>query len=197
MPSTWSRPSRTLPDVSSVLAFRAAGPADAGAIARIHQESWRTTYSGILPAAVIAELAGRKTEERWQSRLASPSSAQATFVAHDGDEAIGFAWCGEARHRLEGLEAEVYALYMLQSHQRRGGGSGLLAECARHFVRQGRFGFYLWALKANRARLFYEALGGSGIAEKSERLGQHSYLEVAYAWHDLAALAARRAALSP
>ncbi len=197
MPSTWLRPSRTLPEISSALAFRAAGPADAAAIARIHQESWRTTYSGILPTAVIAELAGRKTEERWRSRLGTPSTAQATFMAHDGTEPIGFAWCGEARHQLEGLEAEVYALYMLQPHQRRGGGSGLLAQCAGHFLRQGRFGFYLWALKANRARLFYEAIGGSSIAEKSERLGQHSYLEVAYAWHDLAPLAARPVAGGP
>ncbi len=197
MPSTWSRPSGTLPDVSSALAFRAAGPADAAAIARVHQESWRTTYSGILPTAVIAELAGRKTEERWHSRLDTPSTSQATFVAHDGAEPIGFAWCGEARHKLEGLEAEVYALYVLQPYQRRGGGSGLLAQCAHHFLRQGLFGFYLWALKANRARLFYEALGGAGIAEKSERLGQHSYLEVAYAWHDLAPIAARGAAPPP
>ena len=169
---------------------RAAEPADAAAIARVHQESWRTTYSGILPAAVIAAEAGRKSEEIWRRRLQSPVPGYATWIAESAGHVVGFASCGAARHRLESLEAEVYALYVLQEHQRRGIGAALLGECARHFVRQGLFGFYLWALKANRARLFYEALGGAAIAEKSERLGQHSFLEVAYAWHDLSGLAA-------
>ena len=171
------------------MVVREAALADAPAVARVHQESWRTTYGGILPAAVIAEMAGRKSLEVWRRRLQAPSPGCATWLAEASGTVVGFASCGPARHRLEGLEAEVYALYVLQEHQRRGIGAALLAECARHFVRQGLFGFYLWALKANRARLFYEALGGSAAAEKSERLGQHSFLEVAYAWHDLARLA--------
>ena len=103
---------------------------------------------------------------------------------------MGFASCGEARHRLEGLEAEIYALYVLQGAQRQGAGRELVRACARHFVRHGRFGFYLWVLKANRARLFYEALGGAQMGEKSERLGLHSFSEVAYGWHELTSLVA-------
>ena len=177
--------------------MRAATAADASAVAHVHQESWRTTYGGILPAAVIAEMAGRKTQAIWQRRLEAPAPGCATWLADCGGTVVAFASCGPARHRLEGLEAEVYALYVLQEHQRRGIGAALLAECARHFVRNGLFGFYLWALKANRARLFYEALGGSSAGEKSERLGQHSFLEVAYAWHDVAALAGRGEAARP
>ena len=179
------------------IVVREAVVADAPAVAHVHQESWRTTYGGILPAAVIAEMAGRKSEEIWRRRLQAPSPGCATWLAQSGDLVVGFASCGPARHRLEGLEAEVYALYVLQEHQRRGIGAALLAECARHFVRQGLFGFYLWALKANRARLFYEALGGSPAGEKSERLGQHSFLEVAYAWHDVARLAGRGGSAEP
>ena len=101
---------------------------------------------------------------------------------------MGFASCGDARHHLEGLEAEIYALYVLQSHQRRGIGRELVRACARHFVRQGQFGFYLWVLKANRARMFYEAIGGEIIGERNERLGKHDFAEVAYGWHDLTTL---------
>jgi hypothetical protein len=43
-------------------------------------------------------------------------------------------------------------------------------------------------LKANRARLFYETLGGEEIGQKSERLGLHSFSEIAYGWHDLTSL---------
>ncbi len=48
--------------------------------------------------------------------------------------------------------------------------------------------FYLWVLKANRARLFYEALGGEEIGEKTEQLGKHPFAEVAYGWRDLTLL---------
>jgi ribosomal protein S18 acetylase RimI-like enzyme len=133
----------------------------------------------------------------WRRRLETQPPGGATLVAQAAGAIVGFASCGAARHRLEGLEAEVYALYVLQEHQRRGIGAALLAGCAHHFVRQGLFGFYLWALKANRARLFYEALGGMAAGEKSERLGQHSFLEVAYAWHDLTALAGRGGPAEP
>ena len=121
-------------------------------------------------------------------RLSGGPGSESSWIAERAGAIVGFASCGAARHRLEGLEAEVYALYVLQDHQRRGVGRELVRACARHFVRQGEFGFYLWVLKANRARLFYEALGGQEVAGKTERLGLHSFAEVAYAWHDLTAL---------
>lgn len=185
MPSTWWRRCGALPDD---IAIRAATPADAAAIAHLHRETWRTTYTGILPADVIERQAGRRSEELWRNRLAAQLPPAATWIAEIDGAAAGFASCGPARHLLEGLEAEIYALYVLQSRQRLGAGRELVRACARHFVRHGLFGFYLWVLKANRARLFYEALGGEEIGEKSERLGQHSFAEMAYAWHDLAPL---------
>jgi ribosomal protein S18 acetylase RimI-like enzyme len=174
--------------VDAGISIRVAAPADAGRIAQIHRDSWQTTYAGILPLAVIASQAGRKSEAGWRRRLTHAAPGEATWIAHRGGELVGFASCGDARHRLEGLEAEIYALYVLQAHQRRGVGRSLVRECARHFVRHGHFGFYLWVLKANRARLFYETLGGEEIGEKSERLGLHSFAQIAYGWHDLTPL---------
>lgn len=170
------------------IAIRAATPADAAAIAHLHRETWRTTYSGILPADVIERQAGRRSEQLWRNRLSQRLPLAVTWIAEIAGEAAGFASCGPARHLLEGLEAEIYALYVLRSRQRLGAGRELVRACARHFVRHGLFGFYLWVLKANRARLFYEALGGEEIGEKSECLGLHSFTEVAYAWHDLTPL---------
>jgi len=171
------------------VAVRPARPGDAAALALVHRESWRTTYAGILPLDVIAANAGRSGEAAWRRRIVDDRAANTTFVAEIDGRVVGLASCGDARHLLEGLDAEVYALYVLQSHQRRGAGRALVRACARHFVRQGQFGFYLWVLKANRARLFYEALGGVELAEKTERVGRlHSFAQVAYGWHDLTAL---------
>ena len=166
--------------------MRAARPADAAHIAHVHRESWRTTYAGILPLAVIAREAGRKSEPMWRRRLSLQPPGAATWIAERaGHGIVGFASCGDARVPVEGIDGEIYALYVLQAHQQRGVGRELVRECARHFVRHGIFSFYLWVLKANRARLFYEALGGEVIGDRNERLGKHEFAEVAYGWHDL------------
>ena len=177
--------------------IRPATVDDAGTIAAVHRESWRTTYAGILPEDFIAAHAGRKSEPAWHSRLARAAPGEATWVAERGGQIVAFANGGDARHTLEGLDAEIYALYVLQSHQRRGVGRELVRESARHFVRNGRFGFYLWVLKANRARMFYEAMGGVEMGEKTERLGpRHSFAQVAYGWHDLTALVSEPGSLA-
>ena len=168
---------------------REAAPRDAASIAHVHRESWRTTYGGILPLSVLAQEAGRKTEAAWRRRLGPVrATGAATFIAERDGSLVGFASCGEARASVGRLDAEIYALYVLQSHQHRGVGRALVRACARHFVRNGLFGFYLWVLKANRARMFYEVLGGEVIAERTEKLGRHDFAEVAYGWHDLTEL---------
>jgi ribosomal protein S18 acetylase RimI-like enzyme len=169
------------------LVVRAAGAADAEAIARVQRETWRTAYAGILPLDVITGI-GERDATAWQRRLASSSGESATWIAERAGKVIGFASCGPARGSVDGLDGEIYALYVLQSQQRRGVGRELVRACARHFVRHGIFGLYLWVLKANRARMFYETLGGEQVREKVERLGQHDFAEIAYGWHDLTAL---------
>ena len=175
--------------VAAGFVVRAASPLDAPALAIVHRESWRTTYSGILPLDFIARHAGRNSEAAWRREVAGSHGLNATWVVERrGEGAVGFALCGPARDPIEGLDAEIYALYVLQAEQRRGAGRSLVRAAARHFVRNGCFGFFLWVLKSNRARLFYEALGGEEIAERSERLGQHTFGQVAYGWHDLSLL---------
>ena len=169
------------------LRIRQATAPDAAALARVQRESFRTTYGGILPAEVV-ERFGAKDERSWRGVLANRADTRATWLAERDGDTLGFASCGPARDPLPGLDGEVYMLYVLQPEQRRGLGRALLRACAMHFVRQGVFGLYLWSLKANRARLFYEALGGEEIAEKHERLGDHTFALVAYGWRELTPL---------
>ena len=168
---------------------RAATRADAAAIARVQHESWRTTYAGILPLDVINSV-GQRDAAEWQRRIERGSPDAATWIAERAGKIVGFASCGPARADVERLDGEIYALYVLQKHQRRGVGRELVRACARHFVRQGMFGLFLWVLRANRARMFYEALGGEALAEKVERLGKHDFAEIAYGWKDLTGLVA-------
>ena len=176
--------------VTAGFSIREATAADAGAIARVHRESWRTSYSGILPAEIVSVESARRGEGEWRRRLAhKPPDAGIWIAESPPDGIVGFASCGEGRDRaITGLDGEIYALYVVQPYHRRGVGGALVRECARHFVRNGLFGLYAWVLRANHARLFYEALGGEEVGHKTERLGLHGYAQVAYGWHDLTAL---------
>ena len=170
--------------------MRLARGADAQAIAHVQRESWRTSYAGILPLDVIASHAGTSDSIAWKRRISRQGPDAATWIAERSGKIVGFASCGPARDALRGLDAEIYSLYVLHEEQRRGVGRELVRACARHFARRGLFGFYLWVLKANRARMFYGALGGEEVGEKVERLGRHDFAEIAYGWSDLTGLIA-------
>jgi ribosomal protein S18 acetylase RimI-like enzyme len=187
--TSWPR-SSALSDLDAKVTVRLARAADAEAVARVQRESWSTSYAGILPLDVIASHAGTSDAIAWKRRIARQGPDAATWIAERSGKVVGFASCGPAREELRGLDAEIYSLYVLQAHQRRGVGRELVRACARHFARRGLFGFYLWVLKANRARMFYGALGGEEVGQKVERLGRHDFAEIAYGWSDLTGLIA-------
>lgn len=161
---------------------------DAGTIARVHAESWRTTYQGILPAHVVSAKGARRYGEFWQQYAQTQHDIKALFVAEAHDNIVGFASVNTARDAQLNIDAEVTTLYVLQQHHRRGVGRALLSAVARHVVQRGVFSLYLWALKSNPSRLFYDSVGGELIAEKDESIGGFAIKEVAYGWADLSAL---------
>ena len=73
------------------VAIRAADQADAGPIARVHIDSWRTTYEGIVPAEYLAGLSYRDRESRWNEALTTDHLATGIFVAETaGGDVVGF-----------------------------------------------------------------------------------------------------------
>ena len=168
---------------------RRAGPADAEALRHVHAESWRAAYAGILPAAVIDREVKRRRAMGWGPVLSADKGLGALLVVESRLTGVaGFASVGEPRESIADLEAEIFELYVLPAHQGRGAGRALIEASARHFVQHGLFGFYVWVLRSNRARFFYEALGGEPALEKTGAVGGHPYGLVAYAWHDLTRL---------
>ena len=60
--------------------IRLATIADAQAIAKVHVDSWRTTYKGIVPDDVLANLSNSQRTEKWHSMLSNPRD-KITYVA--------------------------------------------------------------------------------------------------------------------
>jgi len=169
---------------------RAASVEDAPGMARVHVDTWRAAYRDILPADFLEALSYEARTQRWRDNLAQAGPQQFTLVAEDDSgEVAGFAGGGPERVGMQGYDGEIYAVYVLPQHQRRGIGRRLMDVSAHHLMDQGFGAAMLWALEANgRARAFYEALGGQLIGRKTKVVADTPQVEVAYGWPDLAEL---------
>lgn len=165
--------------------IRKAQLADVHAIARVHVDSWRTTYQGIIDSDFLASLSFEKWERMWSDALSSATNPVSLYVAESPEHAVvGFAAGGPERGGGPSYRGEIYAIYLLRNQQRQGVGSELFRACVRDFEVRGFIPFLVWVLKANPACKFYEALGGRFLGEKEIPMGKQQLIEIAYGWSD-------------
>lgn len=173
-----------------MLLIRPARPADAPAMARVHVDTWRTTYGGLIPDAYLAGLSVERSAARWSDYLANPPAKGLAFVAEaPAEHIVAVTSAGPLREALEDFDAEIYALYVAQAYQGVGLGRRLVAACARELRNEGFHSLVIWVLKDNPACGFYARLGGQRNAEKVVEIGGEPLLDVAYVWPDLTVLA--------
>jgi ribosomal protein S18 acetylase RimI-like enzyme len=166
--------------------IREATPDDARAIATVHVSSWRTTYRGLLSDRYLDSLDVDDHEGRWLRLLAS--GAGDTFVAQEGSEVVGFASCGRERDQDPIYLGELFAIYLLQDHQRRGLGRRLVSVAAERLIELEYRSMLVWVLAANPARAFYEALGGAFVRSRQMEIAGETKEEAGYGWLDAAVL---------
>ena len=175
--------------VDSAFVIFPAGPADAEALARVHVQSWRETYRGLLPDAYLARMSEEAHARRFAKALMKPGPDDVTLVVADRWGLGGYAQGGPSRRGVPG-EAEVATLYLLRSAQNRGLGGQLLGDTARALAVRGARSLVISVLRDNfAARGFYEHLGGEPEPARQEPgPGGGSYWEVAYRWADITRL---------
>jgi GNAT superfamily N-acetyltransferase len=171
--------------------IRTACASDAAAIARVHVDSWRTTYRGIVPDDFLAALSYEQRERMWRDILSPAPRSSFVSVAEDpGGQIVGFASGGPARDADHDYSGEVYAIYLLQDQQRHGLGRRLIRALVQQLVQAGMTSLLVWVLADNPARKFYEALGGQYVYDKQVSLGNARLVEVAYGWRNACILVA-------
>ncbi len=103
---------------------RRAVPDDAAAIARIHVDTWRDTYAGILPDRVLLNMPTTREGGCWSGLVLRGESV---FVVQSPDAGIvGFGGCGPNRLRNLPCDGEVYTLYIAPRNQGHGFGKALI-----------------------------------------------------------------------
>ena len=166
---------------------RKASPVDASAIARVYVSSWRSTYGGLLPDAILNGMSEVRETLFWWTALCSQRSQTVTRVIEDQDSRIvGFISAGSERTGGTLRRADVYTLYLLDGYQRRGFGTKLMSAAADRLHELGFNGLVVWVLAGNPARAFYERLGAEKVATRTIRMGGRAIQEFAFAWPDLA-----------
>ncbi len=170
--------------------IREATSDDAHGLARVHVDTWRATYAGIVPAEHLARLSYERGEQQWRERsLATGQPDRFTFVAEDAaGQVAGFSSGGAERSGDAAYRGEVYALYVLPAQQRQGLGRALLQASARRLLEHGFASLLIWVLAENPARGFYERLGGQRLREQAIEIGGADLREVAYGWPDVRSL---------
>ena len=170
----------------SGIQVREASSTDGPAIARVHIDAWRTTYRGIVPDEYLAGLDYEKRRDGWTAILRDTENRTHTFVADDVSHGVvGFASGGPERSRNNEYDGELYAIYVLETYQRKGIGRRLTAALAARLQATGLHALLVWVLADNPAQQFHKALGGSFVMEQDIIIGGATLKEVAYSWNDI------------
>ena len=170
--------------------IREATPIDAPGIARVHIDSWRTTYKGLMPEHIIASRSYEYRERLWTRILTEQQAQTFVYVAEEDGEIVGFVSGGANRDNDSIYKGELQAIYILKAYQGKGLGQRLASALVVRLMEQGYTSMLLWVLTGNhQARRFYEALGGKKVAERQEEMGDAMLDELAYGWDNITPLA--------
>jgi len=173
------------------MTIRAAGMADAVAIAQLHTLSWQTAYRGILSDDFLQGPLPENRRVLWQTRLAESDRAdQFVLVDEQGGTICGFA-CAflEADSEWGSLLDNLHVVPDLKG---KGLGRQLMTAVAQQALRSNPGGrLHLWAYEQNlAARRFYERLCGVNNLCHTEVAPDGTTVNVIrYCWSELSGLA--------
>jgi ribosomal protein S18 acetylase RimI-like enzyme len=171
---------------TNMITIRSANLADAPAIARIHMDSWRTTYRGLVSDEYLASLRLEDRITRWQQRLAQEGMFAYVAELEPGGEVVGFAFAGPSGSDNTDYPGELWSLHVAGPYQGTGFGRRLMSVVAKRLQSIGYNSMMLWVLTENTpARRFYEKAGGLLFGDRIEEFAGGRIAEVAYGWPDI------------
>lgn len=167
-----------------MIIIRPAEISDAPSISRVHIDSWKSTYRGMIPDEILDNLNYARNAGRWSERCSDSEPDRTIFVAVDDGQVIGFAYCGPNRDTAWPFACELYAIYILKEYQGQGIGRGLFNKTVEWLLAHKMPSMIVWVLKANPAEEFYKKLGGYRVGLRMVHIGL-PLDAISYGWDDL------------
>jgi ribosomal protein S18 acetylase RimI-like enzyme len=170
--------------------LRRAQAADEPAIARLHADSWRTAYRGILRDDFLDGTVSANRRELWSSRFSIDREDQLILVSEESGEIQAFACAFLDADPEWGTLLDN--LHVIPGLKGRGLGRQLMSKVAENIQQHGLHStLHLWVYEQNtQARGFYERLGGviaDCVAEAAPDGSRVNALR--YVWRELSFLA--------
>jgi L-amino acid N-acyltransferase YncA len=190
--AAWRRGEIRLSSENGSVVVREATSTDAPGMARVHVDTWRTTYRGLVPDSYLDDLSYTDRQAMWEQALTNSEHRSFIYVAQAGDsEIVGFASGGPIRTEGEEYEGELYSIYILASQQGKGTGRRLVEAIVRRMLVADIHSMLVWVLAGNPAERFYVSLGGVEVRRQPFELGGVTLDEVGYGWRNIATILER------
>lgn len=157
---------------------------DAEGIAKVHVDSWKSTYKEIIPSEYLNNLSYDKRTKLWEMNIGEKENFVIVAVDTDG-EVIGFADAWNRDRNTEGNTIDLTSIYLLESYQGKGIGKKLLKELFSYFKEAGYEKVFVDVLEDNRTKLFYEYYGANLIETVQIKIGNEVLNELIYEWNDI------------
>ena len=134
--------------------IREPTPADVPALVRVHVETWRSSYSDLLPVGFFTEQFTAGRTRMWTNITSNPRPDRRLRVAELEGTVIGFALAGSPEDATSPRPLQLYSIYVDLENHGTGAGQALLDAVL------GDSPAVLWVAERNpRARAFYERNG--------------------------------------
>lgn len=153
---------------------------DVPTMAQVHVNSWKVHYRGIMNQAFLDSLDVSARAERWAKALSDPTNPNVTLVGEIQNQVVGFVSVGPPRKDFYSGWGELMALYLDTREQKKGLGRALFNAGEAQLKQMGFSKFYLWVLRDNPTRGFYERVGGKLGRSDSIVIGDQKLDEVSY-----------------
>ena len=155
---------------------------DARSISRVYVQTWQDTYLDILPFGFLYSMSVDRLE---RGLVAGLNSRQViSYVAEEGGKLIGYISGGYERNRDCIYSGEIYELYVLKNHQRRGVGSELVSALVARLNHFGIYSMLVQVLDANPYRRFYEKINGIFLRNSRIHFAGEDLGVALYGWID-------------
>jgi GNAT superfamily N-acetyltransferase len=172
-----------------MIEIRKAQPADAMAIAAVHVAVWRTAYAGILPDSYLSRMSVTRHAGHYGAGIRAEAGVLVAAASGEdlppdqGSRVVGFTTAGPARGQGRTLaEGEIETLYVLDDWRERGIGRALIKAAGEHLRGIGCRSAFVWVLRDNPSRWFYQRLGGQAAMEMEIVVAGQSVVQTAFVW---------------
>lgn len=162
--------------------IRRANLNDAPGIARVHVDSWRTTYKDILSASFLANLSYNQREKNWITNL-QQEDMYIWVAENEVGEIVGFASTNTRDSNNVPNATDLTSLYLLENYQGYGLGRRIMETLFSHYEQHGYSQVFVEVLKDNKTKHFYEAFGAEFVEDVPLTIAGTPLLESIYVWN--------------